>query len=256
MFADEIRRAVEVSPRVKLPDVVALLWRAYGEGQVTEAEAEEISARIEVRKGSGVPGIKGLQSARRVGSRPRTDASMERRRRWASSGRLPPQLAACFTLAEQAVLAVVAAETVKRGDLRLCHEAVAAIAGVSRSTVRATLRRARGLGLVEVEERRLTPWRSQPSIVRIVSAAWKAWNRLARRGRGPDALCAISSPPLPTKVLDLERKRPAEPARGASGRRTAGSSRDSSSGEILASGVSGIKVTPVQRAGRMRCPLR
>jgi DNA-binding transcriptional ArsR family regulator len=151
---------------------------------------------------------------------------MERRRRWASSGRLPPQLAARFTLAEQAVLAVVAAEVLKRGDLRLCHEAVAAIAGVSRSTVRATLRRARDLGLVEVEERRLTPWKSLPSIVRIVSAAWKAWNRLARRGRGPETLCDFSSASSNTQVLDLARKRPADPSRGASGGRKAGPTRE------------------------------
>lgn len=237
MFADEIRRAVEASPRVKLPDVAALLWRAFGQGQVTEAEAEEISALIEARKGSRAPGIEGSQPSPRVGSRPRTDASMERRRRWASSGRLPPQLAACFTLAEQAVLAVVAAEVVKRGDLRLCHEAVAAIAGVARSTVRATLRRARDLGLVEVEERRLTPWRSQPSIVRIVSAAWKAWNRLTRRGHGPDGLCAISPAPSPTQVLDLARKRPAEPARRVSGGRKAGRSREPASGATGGTGL-------------------
>ena len=41
MFADEIRRAAEAAPRCKLPDVAALLWRAFGAGQVTEAEAEE-----------------------------------------------------------------------------------------------------------------------------------------------------------------------------------------------------------------------
>ena len=38
------------------------------------------------------------------------DASMERRRRWAASGRLPPGIAARLTLAEQAVLSLVAAE--------------------------------------------------------------------------------------------------------------------------------------------------
>lgn len=219
MFADEIRRAVEASPRVRLPDVAALLWRAFGEGQVSEAEAEEISALIDARKAvpATVP-----PAARRVGSRPRTDASMERRRRWASSGRLPPQLAARFTLAEHAVLAVVAAEATKRGDLRLCHEAVAAIAGVSRSTVRATLRRAKDLGLVEIEERRLTPWRSLPSIVRIVSAAWKAWNRLARRGADREGLCAFSPSSTPTSVLESKRKRLAEPSQEAAERRQAG----------------------------------
>lgn len=34
---------------------------------------------------------------------------MKRRRRWVASGRLPPMIAAQFTLAEQAVLALVGA---------------------------------------------------------------------------------------------------------------------------------------------------
>lgn len=40
MFVDEIRRAIEASPRMKLPEVAALLWRAFGVGQITEAQAE------------------------------------------------------------------------------------------------------------------------------------------------------------------------------------------------------------------------
>lgn len=31
MFADEIRRAVEAAPRVKLPEVAAVLWRAFAD---------------------------------------------------------------------------------------------------------------------------------------------------------------------------------------------------------------------------------
>ena len=46
MFAEEIRRAAESAPRVKLPDVAALMWRAYGAGQITEAEAEALSNLI------------------------------------------------------------------------------------------------------------------------------------------------------------------------------------------------------------------
>jgi hypothetical protein len=222
MFADEIRRAVEAAPRVKLPELAALLWRAYGEGHVTEAEAEAISARIEARK--VVPAAP-APATHRVGSRPRTDASMERRRRWASSGRLPPQLAARFTLAEQAVLAVVAAEATKWGDLRLCHEAVAAIAGVARSTVRATLRRARDLGLVTVEERRLTPWRSLPSIVRIVAPAWTAWLRLARRDKGAPGVCDKTSAPSPTHLLNMPRKRSPERWQRAADKRLSKPSR-------------------------------
>ncbi|MCJ2102789.1 helix-turn-helix domain-containing protein, partial [Methylobacterium sp. E-046] len=135
-YANEIRRQVEAAPRAALPAVTAALWRAYGEGKVTEAEAEALSVLIEGRRltyvpptrpkleqasnpaGTTITEVKAIDRLgpprRAVGSRPRTDASMERRRRWAASGRLPPGLAARFTLAEQAVLALVAAETARR----------------------------------------------------------------------------------------------------------------------------------------------
>src|SRR3954471_5528061 len=133
MFAIQLRAAVEAAPRDRLSELSGALWKAFSAGAVTEAQAEELSNLIEARKAvrSNVlpqDGQKPLGAAptRRVGSRPRTDASMERRRRWAASGRLPPQIACRFTLAEQAVLAVVSAETVKRGDCRLFHEHIAA----------------------------------------------------------------------------------------------------------------------------------
>ena len=209
MFADEIRRAVEAAPRVKLPDVAALLWRAFGAGQVTEAEAEALSNLIEARKVAPVA----VGAPRKpAGSRPRTDASMERRRRWAASGRLPPQLAARFTLAEAAVLAVVASETVRRGDCRLCIDHIAALAGVARSTVKNAIRQARTLSLVTVEERAQTAWRNLSNVVRIVSKEWQAWNRLARRpslqGGGVKSVTGTN-----TQGLELWGKRPAEPSK-------------------------------------------
>jgi len=200
VFADEIRRAIEAADRITLPLVTALLWRAYGEGKVTEAEAETLSGLIEAR--TDVPAARRLPASSRpnpeaaipsasqdrigarrraVGSRPRTDASVERRRRWAASGRLPPGLAARFTLAEQAVLALVAAETTRRGDCRLAVGQLAAIVGVAETTVRNALREAKKLGLVTVEERRVTGFRNDTNIVRIVSPEWQAWMRLARK---------------------------------------------------------------------------
>lgn len=106
---------------------------------------------------------------------------MERRRRWAASGRLPPGLAARFTLAEQAVLALVATETVRRKDCRLAVGHLAAIVGVAATTVRNAIRQAVKLGLVTVEERRVTGFRNDTNIVRIVAAEWTAWLRLARK---------------------------------------------------------------------------
>ena len=200
MFADEIRYAIEAASRITLPQVTALLWRAYGEGKVTEAEAEALSALIEAR--TDAPAARRLPAGSRpspqagfppthqdragsvkssVGSRPRTDASMERRRRWAASGRLTPSLAARFTLAEQAALALVAAEVVRRKDCRLAVGQLAAIVGVAETTVRNAIREAAKLGLLTVEERRVTGFRNDTNIVRIVSPEWTAWLRLARR---------------------------------------------------------------------------
>ncbi|MCJ2061149.1 helix-turn-helix domain-containing protein [Methylobacterium sp. J-088] len=248
-YADEIRRQVEAAPCAALPAVTALLWRAYGEGKVTEAEAETLSGLIEARRPFFIGGklkSDGAQpasapadrvgSARRaVGSRPRTDASMERRRRWAASGRLPPGLAARFTLAEQAVLALVAAETARRKDCRLSIENMAAVAGVCRSTVKNAIREARQLGLLTVEERQITGFRNDTNVLRIISPEWRAWIRLARKGghgslpparreghHGPASqgggVKTVTS--TPTEVLDLGKMRPAEPkesCRGAAG---------------------------------------
>ena len=203
-YADAIRRQAENAPRAALPTVTAALWRAFGEGHVSEAEAEELSVLIEGRQASGFgrsaeqgsnlggtmrlgDPAQGRQNSlrRTVGSRPRTDASMERRRRWAASGRIPPGLAARFTLAEQAVLSLIAAETVRRGDCRLAIEHLAALAGVSRSTVKSALREARKLGLLTVEERKIRSWRNDTNVVRIVSPEWQAWLRLTEREDRP-----------------------------------------------------------------------
>ncbi|TXM66915.1 helix-turn-helix domain-containing protein [Methylobacterium sp. WL12] len=206
-YAYEIRRQAEAASRAALPAVASALWKAFGEGHLTEAEAEALSGLIEARQGSARPAanmgnaqvlrspVSGSANAEipsiasgltgaprsRAGSRPRTDASMERRRRWAASGRLPPGIAARFTLAEQAVLAVIAVEVAKRGDCRLALDHVAALAGVSRATVRNAIRQAKMLALVTVEERRLARFRSDTNVVCIVSREWTAWLRLARK---------------------------------------------------------------------------
>ncbi len=180
-FAGEIRRAVMASPRVKLPELSGALWKAYAAGQVTEDEASQLSDLIETRKVIPAP-EKPIQ--RRVGSRPRSSASMERRRSWAAAGRLPPALAAQFTLAEQSVLAVVAVEVSKRGTCVLTVAHLAALAGVCATTVKNALRAAHSLGLIRIEERRLTAWRNLPNLVSITSPEWLSWLRLGPKGGG------------------------------------------------------------------------
>src|SRR4051812_23946430 len=208
MFADQLRAAITAAPRAELPTVSALLWKAYAAGQVTEAEASALSEGIEVRK--VLPAAR-KPPQRRLGSRPRSPASMERRRRWAASGALPPALASRFTLAEQAVLAVVSAEHRKRGDCRLTSKEVADVAGVSITTVKNALRAARGLNLLSIEERRLTAFRNASNIVRIVSPEWRTWLRLGGGGK--------SVPRSPTPYKN-QRSRTSEAVWAAEGQRT------------------------------------
>ncbi|MCJ2075642.1 helix-turn-helix domain-containing protein [Methylobacterium sp. E-016] len=187
-YAYEIRRQVEEGPRAALPAVASAMWKAFGEGHLSEAEAEVLSGLIEARQLSDAERSAEQAENRagairsRTGSRARTSASMARRRRWAASGRLPPAIAAQFTLAEQAVLAVITVEVVKRRDCRLALDHLAALAGVSRATVRNAIRQAMVLGFVTVEERRLARFRNDTNIVCIVSREWTAWLRLARKG--------------------------------------------------------------------------
>ncbi|MET3414828.1 putative transcriptional regulator [Methylobacterium sp. 1030] len=79
------------------------------------------------------------------------------------------------------MLALVAAETARRGDCRLAVGHLAAIVGVAETTVRNAVREAGKLGLVTVEERRIIGFRNDTNIVRIVAPEWTAWLRLTRK---------------------------------------------------------------------------
>lgn len=187
---NQIRQAVGAVPRDKLPDVSKALWAAFAAGQVTEGEAEELSALIEARKAIGAPPAAPKRS---VGSRPRSPASLERRRRWTASGHVPGNIACRFTTGETAVLAVIALEASKRGDCRWTIGHIAAVAGVSDTTVKRAIREAKALGLISVEERRLSAWRNDSNILRVVSPEWLAWGRLGRQAKGGGGQVAPST---------------------------------------------------------------
>ena len=180
MFADDIRRALSGTPRERLAELSVAVWKGFACGAVSEEDAQRLAEEIAARK---IVPPKPAEPRRRVGSRPRSPAEMERRRRWTSSGWLPPQLAARFTLAEAAVLSTIAAEVARRGLCRLTVGHIASLAGVSRTTVQNAVRQAAALGILTSEEWRLSAWRSAPNTVRIVSAEWRAWLRMRDRKR-------------------------------------------------------------------------
>jgi hypothetical protein len=180
MFVDEMRRAIAAAPREKLAGLSSVLWKAYAAGAISEIDATALSESVEAKK--AVPAR--VVAPRRIGSRPRSPESLERRRRWVASGLMPPQIACQFTMGEGAALAVIAAEVSKRGRCTLTVGHIAALAGVCKTTVRNAVRQAAALGLIRSEEWRLSAFRSAPNTVTILSTEWLAWLRLGSpRGR-------------------------------------------------------------------------
>ncbi len=204
MVFDQMLRAIQAAAPERLGDVATAVWKAYGAGGLTDEQAEKLDELLNARRGAAQaappkdlsldvlaaqfagdtapsPQGDGTPPARaraRTGSRPRTPESISRRRRWAAAGYLPPALAQAFTAGEQAVLAVIALEVGKRGSCSLAIGQIAALAGVCATLVKRALRQAKLLGLVSVEERRLSRWRSDTNVVRVVSREWAAWLRL------------------------------------------------------------------------------
>jgi hypothetical protein len=88
---------------------------------------------------------------------------------------MPPGLALHFTVGEQAVLSVVATEVKLRGQCDLYTDQIAAFAGVGRSTTRNALRQAKRLGLLQIDERRLSHRYNDANRITIVSPEWRTW---------------------------------------------------------------------------------
>jgi hypothetical protein len=187
VLADQFNAAVSAARNSRaLDEVGRLLWRAHGESHLDDIAAQAISEALQARRATFATGRinhpgapKGPATGQRRPPRsPDRRASIERRRRQAASGAMPPALAAHFTPGEQATLAVVAREAQAHQVCVLPIDAIAALAGVGRSTVKNAVREARRLGLIEVRERRIPGRKSLPNVVKVISTEWLGWLRL------------------------------------------------------------------------------
>jgi hypothetical protein len=187
LLADQFQAAAERARTLaQLEDLSRLLWRANVEGHVDDGRAGAISEAVEARRArikAGRPQpLPSLPCARRRPPRsPDRRASIERRRRTAASGAMPPQIAANFTTGEAAVLTVIAREVQRSGRCEFYLDKIAALAGVCRSTAQNALHEARRLGLVRVTERRRRGAKSLTNVVEVVSAEWRAWLKIGSK---------------------------------------------------------------------------
>ncbi|KOX59620.1 hypothetical protein ADL19_04910 [Streptomyces purpurogeneiscleroticus] len=200
MLVEEMRAAVAAAPRERLCDLSKALWQAFAAGAVSEADAEQLSGLIEAGKavgncsnsGSSRPAEKTSKFAtlppRRPQRPPVRSAAIERRRRLAASGPMPPALASRFTTAELAVLKIISDDVRASGACMAPIDAIAARAGVSRTSAQNAIRQACRLGMLERQERRRAGDRSLPSILRVVDREWSAWLRRGPKGGGLNSL--------------------------------------------------------------------
>lgn len=165
------------------------VWQSLARGEMDEVEAERFSLAIEDQR--DLLRMKAAQKAPQAVLKPvkpprspDKQRSLERRRKVAASGRMPPALACRFTIAEQAVLSIVASEVQRCGRCEWPIDKIAALAGCSRTTVQNALRQASRLMLLNVSERRFRGRPSGYNVIKIVDAAWSAWLRLGGRGGG------------------------------------------------------------------------
>jgi hypothetical protein len=193
MLFEKMAEMISRAPIAALDDVTRALWAAVSAAQLDEAQALRLSEAIDARrmhsKGVQAAAGRGLLPARVAPPRkhqrpPERSEARERSRRWAAAGRMPPAIACKFTQGEQAALAVITVEMTKRQTCTMAIGAIAALAGVSESTVKRAIRQARALGFLTVQERRLSRYRNDTNIVRIISKAWLSWLELRGSGGG------------------------------------------------------------------------
>jgi hypothetical protein len=187
MFAEATMRAIAAAQTTELDHITREVWRAYGAGILDDAAAQAATDAIQARRaiakaeaGHSVKGPPQAPAQRRQRS-PDRQASIERRRRMVGTIAMPSALASRFTWGEQAVHRVVGNEVKKHGVCTLPIDAIAAMAGVHRTTVQNALREGQGKGevpgvpIISVQQRRRRGQRSLTNIVRIISPEWLAW---------------------------------------------------------------------------------
>jgi hypothetical protein len=196
-LADDIADRIAAACPDEIDGIVRAMWVDHTHGRLTEDEMEALDEAVRTRREAlqarrtetrrTAPSSAPRASTRRPQRSPDRQASIERRRRMVGTIALPPPLAAKFTWGEVAVLRVIGDQVKRHGTCSLYIDAIAAMAGMHRTTVQNALRQARRLGLITVEERRPPGRRkSLNNIVRIVSEEWLTWLR-----RGPRAWATV-----------------------------------------------------------------
>jgi hypothetical protein len=221
MFATHIASAIDAARSLnRLNDLSSAIWKGLAAGALGDEDAqrfaEQIHARKAVLRAAAEPqdrllGRQGIFPLRKPQRPPVRAAAIERRRRLAYSGPLPPTLAWRFTLGELACLRIIGDEVRERGFCALTLGAIAARAGCCRELAKRTVRKAAREGLIEVRERRRPGQINLPNVITVTSKEWTAW--MVRGPRRPPGAPGRGIGETKSASSDTSRfrKRAAEP---------------------------------------------
>ena len=201
MFKNALKSAIDGAHPRQIDHLSRQLWAALAAGHISDGVAQDLAELLHQRRqppteAQGVlfpiPGSSAATDRKRAWTAfparveqrsPDRRASIERRRRLAASGPLPPAMAARFTVSELAVLRIVGDEVMQHGVCDRSLAELAARAGCCRKLAQRVLRMASRDGLVTIERRPRPGRKNLTNVVRIVSAEWSAWLKRGQRSR-------------------------------------------------------------------------
>lgn len=152
-----------------------VIWSAYGQGMIGEAEAQKWAVELDERKKA--IRLRLTQKVRPSGSinRPVTHERLRRRRTWSASSQIPASIACHYTPGQQAALAVIVSMLRSSPVIAKTLQEIGDIAGVCRKTVQRTLQVAKLMGHLQVQERRVSVTKSLPHRIQALDPALRQW---------------------------------------------------------------------------------
>jgi hypothetical protein len=196
MFIHALAGAIDAAQPNQFDYLSRQLWQAHEAGHIPDHDAQALAERLQSRRSEcsgvaqgslfqlagAVTPPKALLASRAFLRSPEPKSpdrrrSIERRRRLAASGPMPPAMACQYTVGELAVLRVVGDEVIARGTCDRSLSEIAARAGVCRKLAQLTLRLAARDGLITVERRPRPGRKNLTNIIRVISQAWLTWMR-------------------------------------------------------------------------------
>ena len=190
-FAESVAYAISEARYPQLSEISRAVWSAWSSGVLDDDQAQALAAALHEKRGPLPHHLAARNNApcgflrarvRPPQRSPDRIRSLQRRRRLAASGAVPSALAEDLTLGQVAALAVIGGEIRKHGRCVLPIDAIAAIAGISRTLVKVAVRKAIAARMICREERRR---RGQASLTNVLRAfaQWWAWLRRKIAGR-------------------------------------------------------------------------